>query len=253
MRTISHDSSLSYGRKGARVRNLPPWSAVLTVVLLSALGCQATSLFTRKHYAKPTIESPAQALATLRESSDPVLRHEAFEYLGNPKHIGAETSNRDEITSILGLALSAEPQPETRILILQSIARIGSPHRWELIAAAVADKDAAVRVTACRLIGNSGNADAAKSLNDLVRSDTNLDVRLAAADALGNVPNRDSALALAGGLEDPDVAMRYRCRQSLRHILGKDHAGDVAQWREDIQTANFEELAGRKKYFGLTW
>jgi HEAT repeat protein len=219
--------------------------------LISALGCKATSFFARKHYSKPSIDSAAAALAAIRESSDPALRRAAFEYLGDPAHLG--TDDRDEVSNIMGLAVTSEPHAQTRIVILQSLSRLGSPNRWEPIAAALNDKEPAVRACACRLIGKSGRTDVVPMLDQLLLNDSNLDVRLAAADALGNVSTRDAAMALLSGVADADVAVRYRCRQSLQHIMGKDHAADVDEWRKEIQTANFEELAGQKRFLGLTW
>ena len=85
-------------------------------------------------------------------------------------------------------------------------------------------------------------------LDTLLVSDPSLDVRLAAADALGHIPTQQAAMSLLTGIEDADVAIRYRSRQSLKQITGKDHAGNVGEWREDIQTANFEELAARRRH-----
>ena len=214
---------------------------------MAALGCKSTSLFTRNHYSKTSIESAPAALAAIRESSDPALRRAAFEYLGHPNQLG--TANRDEITAILCLAFSSEPLAQTRIVM----SRLGSPKRWEAFSISMKDTDPTVRASACRLVARSGSTEQTKSLDDLLISDSSVDVRLAAADALGNIPTREAALALLSGVQDTDVAVRYRCRQSLQHMTGKDHGGNTNEWREEIMTANFEELATHKRYFGLTW
>src|SRR5262245_31812378 len=120
------------------------------------LGCKETSLFTRKHYSKPSIDSATGALAAVRESGDPALRRAAFEYLGNPSHLSSP-GDRDEVSSVLALAYAGERQAETRIVILRSLGQLGSAKRWEAFNSALKDGDAAVRATACRLVGHSGS------------------------------------------------------------------------------------------------
>jgi HEAT repeat protein len=247
----SPNSSFCYDRKRALVRSSRFAFAVWAAALLCTLGCKTSSLFTRKTYSKPSIDSASAALASIRQSSDPAQRRAAFEYLGNPSHLGTE--GREEISSILALALSSEQQAQTRIVILQSLARLGSPQRWEAFNAALRDKDPTVRVMACRLIARSGSTDQTEALDDLLNSDTSLDVRLAAADALSNIPTREAAMALLSGVQDSDVAVRHRCRQSLQNLTGKDHGGNADEWRTEIQTANFEQLPTHKGPFGFTW
>jgi HEAT repeat protein len=251
VKSISPNSVFSYDRKRVPVRGSRAAVVVWVTILLCSLGCKTTSLFTRKTYSKPSVDSASSALAAIRGSSDPAQRRAAFEFLGNPSQLGTE--DREEISSILALALASEPQAQTRIVILQSLSKLGSPKRWESFNSALKDKDPAVRVIACRLIARSGSTDHIKALDDLLISDPDLDVRLAAADALSNIPTREAALALLSGVQDRDVAIRYRCRQSLLQLTGKDHGGNADEWRSEIQTANFEDRATHKLPFGFTW
>ncbi|MBI3465083.1 MAG: HEAT repeat domain-containing protein [Planctomycetes bacterium] len=205
-----------------------PWSLLVFFVCLAATnwstGCKHTSLFTRKNAPPPPIESVPDALSAIRASSDPSVRRDAFEFLGEPRHYSGNDASRDEITEILKLALTSE---------------------------AANDKDPAVRVTVCRVLGQAGATQATPQLDDLLMADSSLDVRLAAADALGNLPSRQAALALLEGIDDPDVALRFRCRESLKKLTGSDHSTDLAGWRQEIQTASFEQPAGRRRLFGL--
>jgi HEAT repeat protein len=138
-------------------------------------------------------------------------------------------------------------------VILDSLARLGSPTRWDAFNNALQDKDSQVRIAACRLVGKSGSTEQTKALDNLLISDPDLDVRLAAADALRHIPTRESALALLSGVQDSDVAVRHRCRESLKHITGKDFGSNADEWRTEIQTANFEELATHKQFLPLLW
>ncbi len=240
---------------------------VCTVAFAGLAGCKSGGLLARKQSSTISIESVPDALAALRESRDPVARWMAVEYLGEPRHVDAD--RRAEVSDILALAVSVESEPNARIHILQSLDELGSPKRAPALLEAAKDKDASVRATACRLLGRANvptrnpasvsiatgpdyTSEVTESLDTLLVSDTNLDVRLAAAEALGHLPNQQSALALVGGISDSDVAIRFRCRESLKRITGKDYSGDVGKWREEIQTANFEELAGRRRG-GFLW
>ena len=191
------------------------------------------------------------ALSAIRSSSDPSVRREAFEFLGEPRHYSGNDTSRDEITEILKLALTAEDDPHSRITILRSLAKLRSPNSFAAIAGAANDKVPAVRVTVCKLMGQAGAIHATGQLDELLTADSSLDVRLAAAEALGNLPSRQAALALLEGIDDPDVALRFRCRESLKKLTGSDHAADLAGWRQEIQTASFEQPVGRRKLFGL--
>jgi HEAT repeat protein len=250
-------------RDFVRTLRFADWIVAAVCAVLLAGCATGGGLFGRKDRSSIKIESVPDALATIRESRDPVARWLAIEYLGEPRRVGSDQANRDEISEILALAIANEPEPNARIHILQSLDQLGSRKRVPAYLEATKDKDASVRVTACRLLGKAGapipradsgtyaegsdySAKATEVLDSLLTNDPSLDVRLAAAEALSHLPSEQSALALVGGLSDSDVAIRFRCRESLRAITGKDHAGDLNKWREEIQTANFEELANRR-------
>jgi len=232
-----------------------PWSLLVFIVCLAATnwstGCKHTSLFTRKNAQPPPIESVPDALSAIRSSSDPSVRRDAFEFLGEPRHYSGSDASLDEITEIFKLALTSEADPHLRITILHSLAKLRSPNSFAAIAGAATDKDPTVRVTVCRVLGHAGATQATAQLDELLMADSSLDVRLAAADALGNLPSRQAALALLEGIDDPDVALRFRCRESLKKLTGSDHSTDLAGWRQEIQTASFEQPAGRRRLFGL--
>lgn len=248
MRTTTSGTGLSYGLKSGRVQFLTATAAsVLGILILAAIGCETTAYFTRNKDTTSKVDSVESALAAIRESRDPGLRRAAFEFLGETKHLHGDAAERDEISGILALAYSVEADVQTRIAILGSVARLESPKRVEVFIQAAADKDPSVRMASCRHLGHVASPQAAAQLDQLLVSDTNIDVRLAAADALGKISTRESAMSLLGGIEDSDVALRYRCRESLKQITGKDHAGNVAEWREEIQTANFEQPVNRNR------
>ena len=256
MRNTNRQPTFRWTNLIPAVLALPPHRLALAVcitVLAGSVGCETTNYLVRhddKTKLSP-INSLPSALSVIRESRDPSERRRAFEYLGDPKHVGNDEARRDEVAGILTLALAAEADTNLRIVLVRSLGSLGSARAVPGLEQAAADKDPTVRIAACKALAHTSAPEAAEKLESLLASDSNLDVRLAAADALGSVHTREAASALLAGLQDSDVALRYRCRQSLKEMTGTDHVSDVAAWREEIQTANFEQVAGHKKKLGI--
>ncbi|GEM_PF-2672272 len=222
----------------------------LSVMALSFGACQSTLPFARTRDQTPAVDSVATALGVIRESLDPARRREAFEYLGKPSHTRGDAALRADVCDILALALKADPDPHTRVIIVQALGEIGGADQAPALVAAMGDAEPAVRIAVCRVLGKLKAQDATANLDSLFLTDPELDARLAAAEALGQLPGQQAALALVGGLNDPDVAVRFRCRESLKQMLGQDHGVDLNAWRDEIRHANFDELA-RPKRFGI--
>jgi HEAT repeat protein len=225
-------------------------TVALLFMALSFSACRSTTPFARRHDQTPRIDSVPTALGVIRESRDPARRREAFEYLCKPSHMRGDESLRADVCEILGLAIKADPDPHTRVIIVRGLGEIGGAEQTPAIVAATSDSEPAVRIAVCRVLGKLKAQDATANLDSLFMTDPDLDVRLAAAEALGQLPNQQAALALVGGLHDPDVAVRFRCRESLKEMLGHDHGADLDAWRGEIRQADFEQLA-RPRRFGI--
>ena len=178
------------------------------------------------------------------------MRREAIEYLGKPG-LYRDLSEKEEIVDVLTAALPFESNVHTRVAIVRTIGQVGSPVAGKALIQAAGDKEETVRVAVCETLGQLKTPETARALDDLLVGDADLDVRLAAADALGTHRNRAAALALLVGLEDRDLAIQHRCRESLRRVLGTDYGNNLAKWREKIQTANFAGPARQTKSFLL--
>jgi HEAT repeat protein len=74
-------------------------------------------------------------------------------------------------------------------------------------------------------------------LRELYAGDVDLDVRLAAARALGQTRDPAAMATLAIGLEDRDPAMQYRTVKALRQIAPQDLGDDVERWRQYLSGA----------------
>jgi len=70
------------------------------------------------------------------------------------------------------------------------------------------------------------------SLANALRTDTDMDVRLAAANALGAIKSPEAIQALTVALDDRDPAMQFAGVQSMKSITGKDYGPNVETWRQ---------------------
>ena len=67
------------------------------------------------------------------------------------------------------------------------------------------------------------------------RSDTNVDVRIAATTALGRFQGPQAIQALGEALDDSDPAIQYLAMESLRQSTGEKLGNDVRQWKQLVQ------------------
>ena len=72
-------------------------------------------------------------------------------------------------------------------------------------------------------------------LSEALRSDVDADVRLAAAEALGETKNPAAVAALGEALSDSDPAMQYRAVLSLQQATGKDFGTSVERWQQYVK------------------
>ncbi|MFO0906662.1 MAG: HEAT repeat domain-containing protein [Pirellulales bacterium] len=91
-----------------------------------------------------------------------------------------------------------------------------------------------VRIAACKGWGKRGGPDAPELLANVLGSDTDQDVRLAAAKELEHFRSPVAIQALGLALEDGNPALQYRCVTSLKEVTGKDYGEDVRAWREYV-------------------
>ena len=96
-----------------------------------------------------------------------------------------------------------------------------------------AQKDASptVRVAACEAWGKRDGSVAVEVLAEVLGSDTELDVQLAAAKALGRFKTPQAVAALGRVLESKDPALQHRAMRSLAQATGVEFGSDVAAWQ----------------------
>ena len=222
---------------------------VCCLLLAMACGCaknytpawqqNLTEMFSKKQKDKNDgIETPSEYVAKLREWSEEA----------------AELSPADQEKRTLELAerLGKEEDPLVRAQILRTLAHYPTASAAAMLTAGMKDRDEDVRIACCEAWGVRKGPDAVKNLTELFSSDTDVDVRLAAARALGETGDASVVPVLGTALENNDPAIQYRAVVSLRKVTGKEYGDDVNRWRDYVKGNNPPEdsIAARiKRYF----
>jgi hypothetical protein len=189
--------------------------------LLALGGCQ--SFFGYRGWPFPerdrtSFHTPAMRIDTVRQ------------FAGRAD--GTDSEAQRELTDQLARQIQIEPDPLVRKAIIGSVAEFRTPLAGQILEAGLGDTHATVRVSCCQALAGRAESGAVASLAHALRDDKDIDVRLAAAEALGKIKSPESMAALVVALDDRDPALQYVGVQSLRSISGQDFGGDVAKWRQ---------------------
>jgi len=143
---------------------------------------------------------------------------------------------QQRVCAELAHSIEQEPDPAIRKQILKTINIYQTPLATAVLTAGLSDNEPEVRIACCTVWGTRGGPDAVQQLTRVLSSDTNVDVRLAAAKALGDTRAAGAIPPLAEALADTDPAMQHRLIESLKQVSGRDFKGDVNAWREYAKT-----------------
>lgn len=147
----------------------------------------------------------------------------------------------------LAARLQEEKAPALRSELVRTLGEFQTPAGRTAVATALADESAIVRIAACKAVGRHPAPESVEALAHAVASDTDLDVRIAATNAMGQfsdaalpTPDRKRlAQSLRPALDDRDPALQTAAMQSLTTITGRDNfRNSVTTWREYLDGAN---------------
>jgi HEAT repeat protein len=137
-----------------------------------------------------------------------------------------------DLHTTLADQLGRESDPMVRLEVVRTLAAFPSDQSRVIIAAALRDPDIDVRMTACEALGELGGPESGRLLGQALSHDTSVDVRIAATKALGEMNDPQAVPILAVALEDPDPALQFSGVEAMRMATGKDLGNDVNRWRE---------------------
>lgn len=192
--------------------------ALLATVLA---GCQ--SIWTPNMWPFPERERTTY--------TTPKMRVDAIAEFGL-RSTGIDSPEQREITDQLARQIQIEPDPLVRQAVVRAIAEFRTPMAQQVLQAGLSDQDEMVRVACCEELGERAENASVASLATALRTDKDMDVRLAATEALGNIKTPEAIQALTAALDDRDPALQFVGVQSMKRVTGKDYGPDVQAWRQ---------------------
>jgi len=121
-----------------------------------------------------------------------------------------------------------------RLHAVKLLGQLKSPTSVETLAKASKDNDKDIRLAAITAWKMVSPDSAVPQLQEIIGSDTDIDVRLAATEALGNFPGRSSVEALSLSLNDRDPALQVRAAESLQRVTGEPLGRNIVAWQEYV-------------------
>jgi len=162
----------------------------------------------------------------------PSLRASSIREMG-PRAADATEADRARMCEQLAQQIRTEPDPIVRLAIQETMGQFQTPLAHSVILAGLNDDDRDVRVACCRLLGERAHDSAVGPLSNIVATDSDIDVRLAAVDALGKFKTQAAVPGLAAALKDRDPAMQYAGVEAMKGVTGEEELGnDVQAWRQ---------------------
>ncbi len=135
----------------------------------------------------------------------------------------------------LNLSVAQDPSAVYRAQVVRTLGSLTTPVAIEGLQLASQDAESVVRIAACEAWGQRHGVEALHALGAIVRSDEDLDVRIAATRELGKFRNQAAVQSLGVALDDPDPALQFRAVEALRSISDEDFGNSVPAWRQYVR------------------
>jgi HEAT repeats/PBS lyase HEAT-like repeat len=227
------------------------------LAVLTATGCASfwDDVTSRDFKVKSLFVQP-DPLLVLQTSTDGDLRAKALRALKEPISHGGTQADQDEIMKLLTAAAVSDKQPVCRLAAMQTLGRFKDPRAATALTDAfyraenfAPDTTTMLRCHALKSLGETGNTSGMELLVRVMREPRSdgteverqnaMDVRLAAARALGsfNDPQSEAALFLVMRTEK-DVGLRMCAYQSLKATTGKKMPLESKDWESLPQLAS---------------
>lgn len=153
----------------------------------------------------------------------------------------------------LARQIEKEQDPLVRQQIVLTLAVYPTPLAAKVLAAALSDPENDVRIASCKAWGIRGGREAVERLTTALNDDANIDVKLAAARALGQTKDASGVAPLADVLADADPALQYRAIESMKALSGKDFGRDLNAWRQYAKTGQATDTQTATKSWWRRW
>ncbi len=215
---------------------------ILSATALTGCGAapEAESVFA---IVTPSMPTPAEAAAWMFDPYDPDKRFRGTVLLANAP-FGGESVYLRGYEAQLG-----DPDASVRAAAAFALGRHGGPEHVPMLVPLGRDDDRLVRLSVVRSLQRLHNPVAIPLLLERIdpEKEEDVDVRAAAAHALGQYAERRVIQGLIAALRDPRLSVTSNAAASLRTLTGEDFGDHYRQWFQWSLTAT-DPFAGRTAY-----
>lgn len=187
--------------------------------------------------------TPAEAAEMAVDPYSPERRYKGTTLLANAPFGG------QPVYIELYLDAVEDDDPGVRAAGVRALGRHGEPEHLPDILALLEDEDRYVRFEAARALQRVHSPGVVPVLLTTIQEEEepNADVRVAAAEALGQYPEARVIDGLIGALADRRLAVNHAVRRSLITLTGQDFGVDRAAWVGWVETTE-DIFAGQQPY-----
>ena len=187
--------------------------------------------------------SPSQAAEMATDQYSAENRYKGTTLLSNADFGG------QDVYLELYLDGMTDPDSGVRAASVRALGRHGDPEHVGLIITALQDENDLVRIEAARALQRVHSEEAISPLIDAMNEnkESQVDVRAAAADALGQYRQSNVVLALISALRDSRLVVNDRVQHSLLVLTGQNFGLDRRAWM-DWYNENDDLFAAAQPY-----
>jgi HEAT repeat protein len=124
-------------------------------------------------------------------------------------------------------------KPELRMAAATGLGRVGDPSVTAALVKRLSDPDTRVRARSATACGRIGDPRAVNALERLLQQDPSIEVRTAAAEALGDIETSGSLKALLGAAADDSESVRRVIADALGQFGSVDPVDTLVEYLDD--------------------
>ena len=157
--------------------------------------------------------------------------------------INAPVEQQQAVAEELSEIVHRDPVLLLRLHGVKLCSQLSCPAAIQTLEDASRDYNADIRIAAIKAWEKKPAESALPQLQEIIGSDTNVDVRLAATRAIGSFSGRQAVEALSLALNDPDPALQIRATESLQSATGEPLGRDVLAWQDYVTRFSSESTS----------
>lgn len=157
-----------------------------------------------------------------------------------------------QAASRLGEIAKRDPVVLVRLHAVSLLGMVDHPAAIQHLRDATKDPDSQIRIAAVDSWQRMPGGAAIPELEEVLGSDTDVDVRLAATRSLGSFRDSRATQALSLALTDNNPAIQFRAMESLQQATGEKIGSDVAAWQRYLDSQNGISVANVPESIGTS-